>query len=78
MDDYQGWPKLSSIKDNVKKENEGVKLQRVVMRYTHDCEDCVPLGQFQENDIYYCDQSGFDVPTVIARYGNDGSEYPCH
>lgn len=47
--------------------------ERLVMRYSNDCNYCIPLGQFQENDLYYCDQHG--IPTVIARYGNDGPDY---
>lgn len=41
-------------------------------RYTHDCDDCKPLGEFGEYDLYYCAKGH---PTVIARYGDDGSEY---
>jgi len=48
-------------------------VEPLVMRFQHDCKHCVPLGQYQENDLYYCDQHG--CPTVIARYGNDGPEY---
>lgn len=43
-------------------------------RYTHDCEHCVSLGEFGEFDLYFCDHGGFR-PTVISRWGNDGSEY---
>jgi hypothetical protein len=46
----------------------------LVMRHPHDCEKCSPLGQYNDYDLYYCDQSG--RPTVIARYGIDG-EYRC-
>lgn len=44
------------------------------MRFTHDCDKCKPLGQAThgEYDLYYCDEV---VPTVIARYGNEGSHY---
>jgi hypothetical protein len=45
----------------------------LVMRYTHDCDICIPLGQYQKNDLYYCNQHG--MPTVIARFGNGGAEY---
>lgn len=46
--------------------------------YEHDgCSGCVFLGELREDDIvydlYYCPQN--DVPTVIARYGNDGPDY---
>jgi len=47
--------------------------KELIMRYKHDCEKCKPLGQFLEDDLYYCDQGG--RPTVIARYGDDGPDY---
>ena len=43
------------------------------MRYEHDCDNCCPLGEYQEFDLYYCPQSG--IPTVIARFGEDGEYY---
>lgn len=42
--------------------------------YEHDCTDCVFLGRFAEHDLYWCSQGGF-MPTIIARYGDDGPEY---
>jgi hypothetical protein len=43
------------------------------MRYIHDCKKCVFLGCYEEYDLYVhwddCEKS------VIARYGNDGSQY---
>jgi hypothetical protein len=44
------------------------------MRYQHDCENCTPLGEYGEFDLYHCEQGGA-YPTVIARYGDDGPEY---
>ena len=44
------------------------------MRYSHDCDDCKPLGQFGEADLYYCDQQGIG-PTVIARHSSIHSDY---
>ena len=41
--------------------------------YRHDCDQCTFLGQFNEHDLYYCGQHG--IPTVIARFGDMGSEY---
>lgn len=38
--------------------------------HQHDCNNCVFLGTFQNNDLYYCNQHG--RPTVIARYGPSG------
>lgn len=42
--------------------------------FIHDCTACTPLGQYGEFDLYYC-QQGIGWPTVIARYGHEGSEY---
>ena len=39
--------------------------------YPHDCDDCIPLGAFNNQDLYYCDQLG--MPTVISRFGIDGN-----
>lgn len=44
------------------------QVQPVVMRYEHDCDYCIPLGQWQEYDLYYCPNE----PTVVARYGELG------
>ena len=46
--------------------------------YIHDdCKGCIFLGNLREGDtlydLYYCSQNG--MPTVIARYGNDGPDY---
>jgi len=41
-------------------------------RFTHDCDGCKFLGQDEAHDFYFCPSS---MPTVIARYGNDGPEY---
>lgn len=38
------------------------------MRYEHDCEACVLLGEWQEYDLYFCPKEH----TVIARYGPYG------
>jgi len=43
-------------------------------RFSHDCKACTPLGQFEEYDLYHCMQGG-SMPTVLARYGNEGPEY---
>jgi hypothetical protein len=40
--------------------------------FQHDCETCTFLGSFQGSDLY-CHES--DLPTIIARYGDDGPEY---
>ncbi len=41
--------------------------------YKHDCEKCVFLGNFNNEDLYYCDQS--IIPTVISRYSDVGPDY---
>ncbi len=45
-------------------------------KYTHDCENCKFLGTHKDHDLYFCEdeKDGF-FDTVIARYGNEGSEY---
>lgn len=47
-------------------------------RFKHDCESCVPLGEYTDSegsfDLYYCGQGGW-MPTVIARFGDDGPDY---
>ena len=42
-------------------------------RYTHDCDKCYYLGRYEDNDLYYCSKSS--LPTVIARYGDEGWKY---
>ena len=44
------------------------------MRYQHDCQECVYLGEHEAYDLYYCNgtRSG---RTVIARYGDGEDEY---
>ena len=46
--------------------------------FKHDCNQCVFLANFIDTqnkyDLYFCKQGGI-LPTVIARYGNDGPEY---
>ena len=51
-------------------------------QFHHDCEECVYLGlfnfkcgsQYTLYDAYYCEVDSV-IPTVIARYGDEGSEY---
>lgn len=43
-------------------------------RYTHDCNQCKFLGHYEGYDLYYCDVVK-DVPTVIARFGNNPTDY---
>lgn len=44
------------------------------MRHKHDCSNCKPLGEFKEYDLYFCEQ-GVMMPTVIARFGDNGPDY---
>lgn len=43
------------------------------MKFKHDCDACTPLGGFNGHDLYHCEQGG--IPTIIARYGDEGGEY---
>ena len=47
--------------------------------YTHDCDQCKFLGCKGRIDIYLCHNESRDPEcqdtTVVARYGNEGSEY---
>jgi hypothetical protein len=42
-------------------------------RYQHDCSSCKFLGKYREFDLYFCKQ--ISIPTVIARYSDDGPDY---
>lgn len=44
-------------------------------RYQHDCADCIFLDQYYDYDLYYCDHGGRTLPTVIARFGDQGPYY---
>lgn len=45
-------------------------------RYTHDCPDCEWRFQSGAFDMYFCARADTDMGgSIIARYGNDGSEY---
>ncbi len=62
-----------------KAERERIQImQSFKPHFTHDCSQCVFLGSHEMGaekfDLYYCDQSG-RIATVIARFGNEGSEY---
>lgn len=43
-------------------------------KYEHDCHQCTDLGEHEGHDLYHCMQGG-NLATVLARYGNEGSEY---
>lgn len=49
----------------------------VTPMFTHDCEQCVFLGHYNNHDLYYCGHPDVQqgIPTLIARWGNDGPEY---
>lgn len=42
--------------------------------FRHDCDKCTFLGRHAGHDLYFCPQGGL-VPTVIARFGDDGPDY---
>jgi len=54
--------------------NSTVDIQAPTPRFTHDCERCRFLGDYEEYDLYVCARDG-KIDTVIARYGSDGPEY---
>jgi hypothetical protein len=44
--------------------------------YKHDCELCVFLGQFENEDLYFCgNQIGPTSKTVIARCSDAAGDY---
>lgn len=52
-------------------------------RFQHDCPACKFLGQYRyaddpnkryDYDLYVCGQAG-SIPTVIARFSDDGPDY---
>jgi len=44
-----------------------------VPAFEHDCDECVFLGRFLDNDLYFCD-FGVDY-TVIARHSSEPADY---
>lgn len=44
------------------------------MRYVHNCTDCKPLEKLASLDIYVC-FADMDHPTIVARHGDDPSDY---
>ena len=42
------------------------------MRYKHDCDNCTPIGEYMDYDLYYCKACS---PTIVARYGNEPDNY---
>lgn len=42
--------------------------------FEHDHSCCTFLGTYHFHDLYYCQQGGH-IPTLLARYGNEGAEY---
>jgi hypothetical protein len=47
-------------------------------QFQHNCDQCVFLGRAHHDgtaaDLYFCPQTG-TLPTVLARYSNEPSEY---
>ena len=43
------------------------------MRYKHDCDNCVYLGEYKNADLYFCNQ--ISVKTVVARFSDYGPDY---
>jgi len=42
--------------------------------YQHDCDSCQYLGKYYGKDLYACIKNN-KIETIIARYGNEGSQY---
>lgn len=42
--------------------------------HLHHCTHCVFLGNYNGQDLYYCEGWG-PTPTVMARYGDSPDEY---
>jgi hypothetical protein len=43
--------------------------------FIHDCDNCEYLGHWFGCDVYYHDDEHAMKRNVVARYGNEGSEY---
>jgi hypothetical protein len=43
-------------------------------RFVNICEQCIFLGQFEEYDLYFCDQNGAGY-TVLARWSDESQDY---
>jgi hypothetical protein len=41
--------------------------------FNHDCDKCTPLGQYNDHDLYHCEQGG--MPTIIARFSDEPADY---
>ncbi len=53
--------------------HDRLKLDISAPRHRHDCDECSFLGRFDEYDLYACTKG--PMPTVIARYGDEGRHY---
>lgn len=49
-------------------------MSMIKPKFKHDCQDCIFLGRHNDHDLYFCKQGG-NRDTVIARFGNHGSNY---
>jgi len=43
-------------------------------RFSHSCSCCTYLGQWNEYDLYFCENCCI-VPSVVARWGSDRADY---
>lgn len=39
-------------------------------RFSHNCNWCVFLATSEKYDLYFCPQPKLNLPTVIARFGD--------
>jgi hypothetical protein len=50
-------------------------LRTPTPQYTHDCDDCIFIGQHGKTDVYVCSGDSGREDSLIARSGNDDPEY---
>ena len=49
--------------------------EREMVRYEHDCSDCISLGEWGRWDLYFCSSGNASIPTLLARFGNEAYDY---
>lgn len=48
-------------------------IDKIEPKFTHDCTNCIFLTHLLDCDLYYCQH--INSRDLIARFGNDWSEY---
>jgi len=49
--------------------------EKLIPRYKHDCKDCTLIGMYLGYDLYVSGKCNLGIPTIVARYGDDGPGY---